>query len=186
MRKRQVALLVALGVGGGLGIGIATAGGGTPPSVGKAPTAARDLGQKLGTGATGTFSGAVEVPAGDPDGTGTALIRLNPAEGLVCFKLVVRGIDPPSAAHIHQAPLGQAGPVVVPLPAPAANAADPSTFTAKGCVSADAGLIRTIKASPGQFYVNVHNKAFPAGAVRAQLKTLNEKTVLVCKSKKRK
>ena len=188
MQKRWVTALVALGLGGALGIGIATAtaGGGNGPQAVAAPTAAKDLGQKFGTGETGTFSGSVEVPAGDTDGAGTALIRLNVAEGLVCFKLVVRGVDALSAAHIHQAPAGQAGPVVVPLATPAGSGSDTSVQQSKGCVSAAASLISTIKANPAQFYVNVHNKAFPAGAVRAQLKALKEKTVLVCKSKKRK
>jgi hypothetical protein len=188
MGKRWITALVALGAGGAVGVGIATAtaGGGKTPQTVAAPAATKDLGQKFGTGETGTFSGSVEVPAGDPDASGTALIRLNPAEGLVCFKLVVRGADPLTAAHIHQAPAGQAGPVVVPLATPAATAADSNVQQSKGCVSADPALISTIKANPSQFYANVHNKAFPAGAVRAQLKTLKEKTVLVCKAKKRK
>jgi hypothetical protein len=188
MRKRWITALVALGLGGGLGIGIATAtaGGGKEPAAVAAPAATKDLGQKFGTGATGAFSGSVEVPAGDPDAAGTALIRLNVAEGLVCFKLTVRGVDTLTAAHIHQAAAGAAGPVVVPLTTPTATATDASVQESKGCVSAAPSLIAAIKASPSQFYANVHNKAYPAGAVRAQLQTLKEKTVLVCKSKKRK
>ena len=187
MRKRWITALVALGLGGALGIGLATAtaGGGTSPQAVAAPAATQDLGQKFGTAANGTFSGSVEVPAGDADASGTALIRLNVAERLVCFKLVVRGADPLTAAHIHQAAAGAAGPVVVPLATPAATASDASVQQSKGCVSAEPSLIAAIKANPGQFYANVHNRAFPAGAVRAQLKTLREKTVLVCKSKKR-
>jgi hypothetical protein len=188
MRKRWITALVAVGLGSALGVGIATAtaGGGREPQAVAAPAAAKDLGQKFGTGEVGTFSGSVEVPAGDPDASGTALIRLNVAEGLVCFKLVVRGADPLTAAHIHQAPAGQPGPVVVPLATPAASGSDTSVQQSKGCVSADPALISTIKANPSQFYVNVHNKAFPAGVVRAQLRTLKEKSVLVCKAKKRK
>ena len=188
MRKRWITALVAVGLGSALGVGIATAtaGGGREPQAVAAPAAAKDLGQKFGTGEVGTFSGSVEVPAGDPDASGTALIRLNVAEGLVCFKLVVRGADPLTAAHIHQAPAGQPGPVVVPLTTPAASGSDTSVQQSKGCVSADPALISTIKANPSQFYVNVHNKAFPAGVVRAQLRTLKEKSVLVCKAKKRK
>lgn len=187
MRKRWITALVAVGLSSALGVGIATAtAGGKQPQAVAAPAATQDLGQKFGSGEVGTFSGSVEVPAGDPDASGTALIRLNVAEGLVCFKLVVRGSDPLTAAHIHQAPAGQAGPVVIPLVTPAATAADPSVQQSKGCVSADPGLIAAIKANPSQFYVNVHNKAFPAGVVRAQLQTLKEKTVLVCKTKKKK
>jgi hypothetical protein len=188
MRKRWITALVALGLGGGLGVGLATAtaGGGKAPQAAAAPVATQDLGQKFGTGETGTFSGSVEVPAGDPDASGTALIRLNAAEGLVCFKLMVRGAEPLTAAHIHQAPTGQAGPVVIPLVTPAASGSDASVQQSKGCVSAAPSLISTIKANPSQFYVNVHNKPFPAGVVRAQLRTLKEKTTLVCKAKKRK
>jgi hypothetical protein len=185
MRKRWITALVALGLGGALGVGIATAtaGGGSRPTAVAAPSASKDLGQKFGTGETGTFSGSVEVPAGDPDASGTALIRLNVAEGLVCFKLVVRGSDPLTAAHIHQAPAGVAGPVVVPLVTPAASSSDPGVQQSKGCVSADPVLIGTIKANPSQFYVNVHDKAFPAGVVRAQLRPVKENAV-VCKTVK--
>ena len=185
MRRRWIVTLVAAGLGAGLGVGLATAtaGGGNAPTAVAAPAAAKDLGQKFGTGETGTFSGSVEVPAGDPDASGTAVIRLNVAEGLVCFKLVVRGADPLSAAHIHQAPTGEPGPVVVPLATPAATAADASMQQSKGCVSADPALISTIKANPAQFYVNVHNKQFPAGVVRAQLRPIKEKAI-VCTTKK--
>ena len=187
MRKRWITAVVTLGLASALGIGIATAtaGGGKSPQAVSAPAATQDLGPKFGTGASGTFSGTVEVPAGDPDGSGTALIRLNVPEGLVCFKLVVRGVDPLSAAHIHQAPAGQAGPVVVPLPTPTPTASDPSTLQSKGCVSADPALISAIQADPTQFYANVHNKAFPAGAVRAQLAKVKEKPI-VCTTKKAK
>jgi hypothetical protein len=188
MRKRWITALVALGLGGALGVGIATAtagGGGKSPQAVAAPAASKDLGQKFGTGETGTFSGSVEVPAGDPDASGSALIRLNVAEGLVCFKLVVRGSDPLTAAHIHQAPAGVAGPVVVPLTTPTALSTDASVQQSKGCVSADPTLIATIKASPSQFYVNVHNKTFPAGVVRAQLRPVKE-TAIVCKTVKKK
>jgi hypothetical protein len=190
MRKKWITALVVLGLGGALGVGIATAmaGGGNKPAAVAAPAATKDLGQKFGTGETGTFSGSVEVPAGDPDASGTALIRLNVAEGLVCFKLTVRGADPLTAAHIHQAPAGVAGPVVVPLVTPAASPSDPSVQQSKGCVSADPTLIATIKANPSQFYANVHDKAFPAGVVRAQLRPIKEKaiTCTTVKPKKKK
>lgn len=133
-------------------------------------TAARnDLGQSFGKGLSAQMSGTVEVPPGDPDGTGTALIRLNAAEGLVCFKLTVANVDPLVAAHIHRGAAGVTGPVVVSLVPPARD-----TGVSKGCVSADPALISEIQSNPAGFYVNVHNAAYPAGAVRGQLAALQE------------
>jgi hypothetical protein len=113
---------------------------------------------------TTALTGAAEVPGpGDPDGSGTAKIWLNPGQGEVCFVLTVSGVDPIAAAHIHAAPAGIAGPVVVPLNPP------PTSGSSSGCVSADRDLINAIIQSPEQYYVNVHNAAFPAGALRGQL-----------------
>jgi len=114
---------------------------------------------------TMALTGAAEIPGpGDPDGTGTAKIWLNRGQGEVCFELTVSGVDPITAAHIHSAPAGIAGPVVVPLNPP------PTSGSSSGCISANRDLINAIIQSPEQYYVNVHNPAFPAGALRGQLK----------------
>jgi hypothetical protein len=110
-----------------------------------------------------TLSGAEEVPGpGDPDGTGFAAISLNQGQGQVCFELTVSNIAPATAAHIHAAPAGVAGPVVVPL-------SPPTSGSSIGCVSANLDLIKDIRKNPASYYVNVHNAEFPAGAVRGQL-----------------
>ena len=109
------------------------------------------------------MTGAAERPGpGDPDGTGTAFFTLNQGQGEICFALTVENIDPATASHIHRAPADVAGPVVVPL-------TPPTTGSSSGCTAVDPGLIMEIRQFPEQFYVNVHNPAFPAGAVRAQL-----------------
>jgi len=85
--------------------------------------ASGELGPKYGKGATATLNGTVEVPAGDPDATGTAEIRLDTAQGLVCFDVSIANVDTPlAAAHIHKAPVGVAGPVVIPIATPAGPA----------------------------------------------------------------
>ena len=177
MRKRWFVLAATVAIAG-LAIGIATATAsrrGHAPTAVAAPAVAKDLGRAFGTGFTAKMVGGVEVPPGDPNSSGTALIRLNASEGLVCFKLVVTGANAPIvAAHIHRGAAGVAGPVIVPLVAPTATSADANVQQSKGCVSADPSLIREIAANPAGFYVNTHNKNFPSGVVRGQLVKLKE------------
>ena len=107
------------------------------------------------------LSGANEVPAGDPDGAGEAEVELQPGLGRVCFEIEVEDIGTPLAAHIHAAPAGVNGPVVVNFMV--------DQLGLDGCVSADRALIRQIRRTPAQYYVNVHTAEFPGGAVRGQL-----------------
>ena len=116
-----------------------------------------------GTRLTTTMSGAQEVPGpGDPDGSGTAVVRLTKGQSEVCVTLTVTGIAPATAAHIHVGQAGVAGPVVVPL-------FPPSGGSSSGCLTADRALIKDITQNPENYYVNVHNAEYPAGAVRGQL-----------------
>jgi hypothetical protein len=109
-----------------------------------------------------TLSGAEEVPPADPDGTGFALITLNVGQATVCWELTASNIAPAAAAHIHKAPAGVNGPIVVPL-------SPPTSGSSSDCGSADVALIQDIIDNPEQYYVNVHNAEFPGGAVRGQL-----------------
>lgn len=109
------------------------------------------------------LTGATEVPGpGDTDGQGSAEIRINPGQGQLCYTLKVSGIDTATAAHVHEAVAGKAGPVVVGLTAPAAG-------NVKDCVTITRELAKEIIRTPSDYYVNVHNAAFPRGAVRGQL-----------------
>ena len=118
-----------------------------------------------GTELKATLSGANEIPGpGDPDGTGTASIRLQSGLGRLCFTLKAEKITlPASAAHIHVGTAGQAGDVVVPLKAPDA------TGTSTGCTNVSRTLVGQILANPAGYYVNVHTSDFPNGAIRGQL-----------------
>ena len=120
---------------------------------------AADGGRPLST----ELTGAAEVPGpGDPDGSGSAALRINPGLGEVCYTLTVAGIDPATAAHIHVGAAGVAGPVVVPL-------APPTSGSSMGCATVDRALALELIRVPAAYYVNVHNAQFPAGAVRGQL-----------------
>jgi hypothetical protein len=111
--------------------------------------------------------GKEEAPGpGDPDGYGAADFRI--VGNKVCFRILAKDIEPVAAAHIHKAPPGQAGPVVVDL------------FSAKGpqqtlpprisgCAKTSAAIAKDIARNSDDYYVNVHNEPFPNGALRGQL-----------------
>jgi hypothetical protein len=111
------------------------------------------------------MTGAQETsPGGDLDGSGISFVDLNPDTGRVCIDVRYRGIAPATAMHIHDGPLGVAGPIVVDL-----------TTTLNGgprCVTmVDPALVADIQANPAEYYCNIHTGEFSAGAIRGQLET---------------
>ena len=105
------------------------------------------------------------VFAGDPDGSGMALITINYGQRELCWEISVEGIAlPATSSHIHRAEPGVRGPIVVGLSAPDASG------KSAGCKTVDdAALLKDILHVPEAFYVNVHTSEFPPGAVRGQL-----------------
>jgi hypothetical protein len=109
---------------------------------------------------TTTLLGSNEVPAAK--GSGKAVITLNAGTGKVCWTYSsLKGISKVNASHIHKAPKGKSGPVVV--------AFFSGALKTKGCVNASKSLIRAIEKTPGAYYVNIHTAKYPAGAIRGQL-----------------
>jgi hypothetical protein len=116
------------------------------------------------------LSGDQEVPvAGGPavgDPTGRAVAFITARDTHVSYSFAWLGLNP-TLGHIHKAPFGANGPVVVPLftsPVPATVVAVSGTVT-----GLDPTLVKDINAHPSQFYANLHTAAFPGGAVRGQL-----------------
>ena len=107
---------------------------------------------------------------GDPNGRGEAYVfGIDGDPATLCYVLTVSKIAPASAAHIHEGAAGTNGPVVANLGAPAdGNAADCLTDGEAGKF-AEGTTAAEILASPGDYYVNVHNAAYPGGAIRGQL-----------------
>lgn len=109
------------------------------------------------------LSGAAEIPkAGSPEGSGTFNLTLKPEQEQICYELRVTNVESPTAAHIHQGEAGKAGPPVVTLKAP-------TDGQVKDCTQVSKDVIADLRANPDGYYVNVHNKEFPGGAVRGQL-----------------
>jgi hypothetical protein len=106
-----------------------------------------------------TLDGTIE---GNPDGSGSALFIVDGTT--VNFTLTWRDIGQPISAHIHRGDeevIG--GAIVVDL------GTNFGRGTASGSVSASQAILDEIAADPSGFYVNVHDMAFPGGAIRGQL-----------------
>jgi len=119
---------------------------------------------EVGTGATNTSI------VGDPNGRGFVTVSNVAGDPTtLCYVLTVEKIEPAMAAHIHKAPAGVNGGIVVNLIAPSdGSSADCVTEGEAG------GFVGTqtaadIFANPQDYYVNVHTPTYPGGAVRGQL-----------------
>jgi diaminopimelate epimerase len=117
------------------------------------------------------LSAANETTGSTSTATAHTLIKVR-TDGTIEFKTQILNPNGETfvAGHIHQAAVGIAGPVVVPLfvsPSPSTSArhikqsgtATPSAGTT------GAGLCQ----NPSAYYVNYHTTAFPGGAIRGQL-----------------
>jgi hypothetical protein len=100
----------------------------------------------------------------EPNATGTAVLRVLKDSATVCYRLHAANVTLPTiAAHIHKGDAGVNGPVVVPFTAPGADG------NSSGCTTSIADIVNGILATPSGYYVNVHTKEHPAGAIRSQL-----------------
>lgn len=119
-----------------------------------------------------TLNGANECNAagtcnlGDPDGTGTADISVNVGQQRVCWDITVNNIGTVTRGHIHNAPAGTAGNIVVGFFEADAVDLESCTPTTQ---PVDRALLMDILQNPQNYYVNVHTSDFAAGAIRGQL-----------------
>jgi hypothetical protein len=103
---------------------------------------------------------------------GHTLIKVR-TDGTIQFKTRILNKNGETfvAGHIHQAPVGVAGPVVVPLfvaPSPPTSARQ---IRQRGVATPNAGTTgANLCQNPTAYYVNYHTTAFPGGAIRGQLR----------------
>jgi hypothetical protein len=118
-------------------------------------------------------AGAPINPHGDAD-RGTVVLTLNQGQERICWEFgaitLTEGEALPRVAHIHEAPPGFGGPVVVDLFGTATTPPAPTAYpTGTTCVHADADVIKDIRQNPESYYVNLHNAQHGGGVMRAQL-----------------
>jgi hypothetical protein len=158
MKSRRLVATVASACTFGLIVGL-----GTVAFVGSAGAASHSGNRKYEV----TLNGTSAVPPADLDGTGTGKVKVKAKQSTVCvvFKKIAN-IGPAIAAHIHQAPAGMNGPIVVPLATPVQAG---KYQKSKTCAVVSATLLAGLQNNPSGFYLNVHTGAFPSGAIRGQL-----------------
>jgi len=124
-----------------------------------------------------TLLGDNEVPPHDVQARGSVQYHVANDGLSVSWKLNVQNIDNVVAGHIHLAPEGVNGPIVVPLVSSSACQTMPNgikcegTFTAANLTGPLAGhplsdLLAAMES--GNTYTNVHTTQFPGGEIRGQ------------------
>jgi hypothetical protein len=107
------------------------------------------------------LTGAQEVPPVTTSASGVGSIMVAP-DGSISGTITTSGVEG-TMAHIHEAPMGQNGPVIVPF-----------TKTSDTVWSAPAGAklteaqLQSLK--NGNLYLNVHSATNKPGEIRGQLK----------------
>jgi len=119
-------------------------------------------GSALASDAKVILSGEQEVPPVKTEASASGTISIGDDKA-VTGSITIKGIKG-TAAHIHEAPAGKNGGVIVPL---AKGATEGSWAVPDGAKLSDAQLA-SFKA--GGLYVNVHSAEHPDGEIRAQLK----------------
>jgi hypothetical protein len=108
-----------------------------------------------------TLSGDQEVPAVKTEAKGSGTISVKD-DKTVGGSVTFSGLAP-TAAHIHEAPAGKNGGVIIPLTKQGDN-----TFVVPAGAKLTDAQYESFK--KGDLYVNVHTAANPGGEIRAQIK----------------
>ena len=107
--------------------------------------------------------GTNEVPAASSPGSGFARFTFNDQTRELKYAVWLRGLssNQVTAAHIHRAPAGTAGPPVYTLAAAPFDSID-------GLITLTEADVADLRA--GNLYVNIHSTSNPSGFARGQLK----------------
>ena len=127
------------------------------------------------------LTGAQEVPPVSTTAEGSARFAKVSATKMT-YTLTASNINKVSAAHIHLAPRGEDGPIVVDLKVPARCAVERTSISCRGSFTSTnlegslagrslGALLREMRA--GRTYVNVHTMDFPDGEIRGQVRAVS-------------
>jgi hypothetical protein len=129
------------------------------------------------------LSGANEVPQnahGDAD-RGSVTLTINLGQRTVCWQFgeltLTAGEPLPHIGHIHEAPAGSPGGIVLTLFGAPPNTGGVNTPPAPTAYPTDTVCLQNVSrellinifSDPAQYYVNLHNTTHGSGVVRGQL-----------------
>lgn len=114
------------------------------------------------------LAGSNEVPPNTGAVSGRAILALSADASALAYRLSVADVVSTTAAHIHQAKAGVNGPVIFNL-IPSGSTLNPANAVSGTLILTETHLFNLIS---GNYYVNVHTAARPAGEVRGQVTPL--------------
>src|ERR1039457_308327 len=125
------------------------------------------------------LTGSDEVPSVKTKAKGEIKFKLSKDGKELSYKLQVKNIENPTAAHIHLGKKGKSGPPLANLFTGPKKEGSYSGDLSEGTIMAEnlsgdlmgkslADLVQLIKS--GEAYVNVHTDANPNGEIRGQIK----------------
>ena len=107
------------------------------------------------------LSGSQEIPPVTTSATGTGIINVG-TDKTVRGSVTVSGLSP-TAVHIHEAPVGKNGPIVMPL-----TQTGPNVWSVPDNIKLTDAQYESFKT--GSLYYNVHTIANKGGEIRGQIK----------------
>ncbi len=111
------------------------------------------------------FSQEFPIPTTPSTCTGTGTLTLNADNTITCSVTFSNLTGPAAAAHIHQAPPGAAGGIIIGLTLPAGGASPATCPTPAPTLTAD----QLTALRQGNLYFNVHTAANTGGECRGQI-----------------
>lgn len=100
-------------------------------------------------------------PAGEPNGSGLAVVKIEPSTNQLCWQFAqLKNVTAPTDARLYVYTAGGTGRVGLRLG---------STFKASGCFGWEPVWLESVERNPPAYIISIHNARFPAGAVRGRL-----------------
>ena len=112
------------------------------------------------------LSGSQEVPPVMTDATGSATVTLRD-NAITVQGDFTNASSPVSAAHIHLAPAGENGDVIIPLNVTTSEDGTTGILSGEGELTDE----QLEAARMGNLYINVHSEMYPSGELRGQIVT---------------